>query len=338
MKPILIIYTGGTIGMIRDKNSKSLVPINFDNIYETVPLLNEFDFPIESVSFEKPIDSSDINATDWEKIADLVEVNYNKYDGFVILHGTDTMAYTASALSFVFNNLSKPIIITGSQLPIRALRSDGRDNLINSLEIAAYKQNGKSLINEVCVYFEDKLFRGNRTTKYSSERFDAFKSVKYPALAECGVSIKYNTNYINQSSPEALFYSKKGFDSNVAILKLYPGITKKQVEATLSIEGLKGVIIESYGAGNMPSGAWMKESILKAQQKGVVFMNVSQCAGGTVEPGMYESSQIMNELKIVNGKSITNEAAICKMMYVLGQNKNLEKTLKMLTDSLKGEM
>lgn len=324
--------------MIKNEKTNSLSPIDFDDIYQTVPLLRDFKFPIESVSFENPIDSSDICPSDWDRIAEVIFENYDKYDGFVVLHGTDTMAYTASALSFIFNNLSKPVIITGSQLPIRMIRSDGRDNLVTSIEIAAHKRNGVSLINEVCIYFEDKLYRGNRTTKFSTETFDAFTTVNYPELANSGVHLTYNYSAINKADLSKPTTINKGFNTDVTILKLFPGITARVIESILNTKNLRGVVIESYGAGNAPTQDWFFKLIKEAREKGIIIINVSQCTSGSVEMNIYEAGLKMQKAGVIDGKSMTTEAAITKLMHVLNHDLPLCESEKLLKESLKGEM
>ncbi len=336
---ILIIYTGGTIGMIQDPETKSLIPFNFDSIYDQIPRLSFYDLEIDTFAFDNPIDSSDMHPQDWKQIAEKVYEQYNYYDGFVILHGTDTMAYTASALSFMFENLSKPIILTGSQLPLGIARTDGRNNIINSVEIAAAKnQDGLPVIPEVCICFESKLYRGNRTYKSNAEDFDAFASPNYPELANMGVSIRYNKEYI-ASKPSGELKLHTEMDTNIAILKLYPGITSSVVKSILETKGLRGVILETYGAGNSIKSDWFLNLLKEAIQKNIIVLNVTQCkGGGCVHEGKYESSYLLGRVGIISGNDIITESAVTKMMYLLGNYSNNEITKTLLNKSLRGEM
>jgi L-asparaginase len=339
VKPkILIIYTGGTIGMIKDPVTQTLKPFNFESIYSQVPRLAFYDIDIDTFAFDNPIDSSDMLPKDWQHIAEKIHENYNEYDGFVILHGTDTMAYTASALSFMFENLSKPVILTGSQLPLGIARTDGRNNIINAVEIAAAKrQDGSPVIPEVCICFENKLYRGNRTYKNNAENFDAFASPNYPVLANVGVNIKYNYDCIAKS-PKEKMKLRTEMDANIAVLKLYPGITQNVVEAILEAKELHGVVLETYGAGNSNKSAWFLELLSQAIAKGIVIINVTQCKGGGVNEGKYESSFLLGKLGIVCGYDIITESAVTKLMYILGKERDIERVKALLSNSLRGEM
>jgi L-asparaginase len=336
---ILIVYTGGTIGMIKDPVTGTLKPFNFEAIYDQVPRLLFYDIDIDTFSFENPIDSSDMLPDDWRQIAEKIYENYDEYDGFVILHGTDTMAYTASALSFMFENLSKPIILTGSQLPLGIARTDGRNNIINAVEIAAAKhQDGFSVIPEVCICFENKLYRGNRTYKNNAENFDAFASPNYPLLANAGVNIKYNYDYIAKVPKEKMKLCTK-IDPNIAILKLYPGIRQNIVASILETEDLHGVVLETYGAGNANKSAWFLDLLSKAIAKGILILNVTQCkGGGAVNAGKYESSFLLGKLGIVSGYDIITESAVTKLMHLLGKEKDKGIIRTLLNKSLRGEM
>ena len=334
---ILVIYTGGTIGMFKDIETGSLRPFDFDELYNYMPSLELFDFKIDSYSFDPIIDSANISPNYWIKLVEVISENYEKYDGFVILHGTDTMSYTASALSFMLDNLNKPVVITGSQLPLGMVRTDGRDNFITSLEIAGAKSDDIPMIPEVCIYFENQLFRGNRTHKFNAENFDAFKSVNYPALADVGVYIKYREQNILKPKFKRLKINTK-LDNNIVVLRLFPGICPKTVKAILSIDGIKGVILETYGAGNAPTEEWFLNELRAALNAGILIVNVSQCRGGSVEMGKYETSLDLADMGLINGKDITVEAALTKMMMILGLDISKEEAKKLMEKNLKGEM
>jgi L-asparaginase len=335
---LLIVYTGGTIGMIQDPVNGSLVPIDFRYISDHVPDLRKFGYSLHSISFDPVKDSSNIDPPVWIKIAEIIEENYEKFDGFVVLHGTDTMAYTASALSFMFENLGKPVILTGSQLPIGLLRTDGKENLITAIEIAAAKENGLPSVQEVCICFDNRLVRGNRATKMSAEHFDAFYSPNYPALAEVGLHIKYSSGLIRHPETGKKFRVQKAFDNNVAILKLFPGINRKLVQAVTRTEGLRGLIIETFGSGNAPTYQWFLDDLRFFIDKGGIILNVTQCHGGSVEMGIYETSRQMLAAGVVSGKDITSEASITKLMHLLGRYQSKEKVVEALNSSLAGEI
>lgn len=336
---VLIIYTGGTIGMIKDEKTQSLTPVDFTNIYQTVPLLKEFEYRINSVSLKEPKDSSEITQEHWVEIAEIISENYNHYDGFVVLHGTDTMAYTASALSFILENLSKPVVITGSQLPIRMLRSDGRDNLITAIEIAASHKNGKPIVPEVSVFFEDKLYRGNRTTKMSAEYFDAFVSPNYPVLAKAGVSIHFNEKYIlNRINTKSSINLCAKMSDNIALLKLFPGISENYVKAIFSILNLKAVVFETYGAGNSPSHKFLLDIIDKAIKNNIIVLNISQCLVGSVDMSYYETGRRLLNIGVLNGKDMTTEAALTKLMYLFGKYNDLDIVKTKILKSISGEI
>ena len=280
---ILIIYTGGTIGMIQDPETGALMPFNFDHLLDNVPELKRLGFLISSIQFEPPIDSSEIDPASWIRLVKIIADNYNTYDGFVVLHGTDTMAYTASALSFMLENLAKPVILTGSQLPIGMLRTDGKENLITAIEIAAAKENGFPVVPEVCIFFQNHLMRGNRTSKISAENFNAFRSLNYPALARVGMHIRYDNNLINKVRVPKPLKPHYLMDTNVVILKIFPGITPQTVDSILNIPHLKGVVLETYGTGNAPSKPWFLDMLRAAVARGIVIVNVTQCSSGSVQ-------------------------------------------------------
>ncbi|WP_436516794.1 asparaginase [Ekhidna sp. To15] len=336
-RSVLIIYTGGTFGMVQDA-SGALAPFNFGKVVDRVPELRQFNIRLTVISFPKPIDSSNILIQDWKDMAYIIEENYSQYDAFVILHGTDTMAYSASMLSYMLNGLNKPVIFTGAQMPIGSIRSDARENLITALEIAAAHTNGQPIISEVCVYFNYLLLRGSRSQKLRSSTFAAFESENYPALAEAGIEIEFNYPALMPFDPDAQLRVKNEMDSNVAILKIFPGITEHVVQSILSNPAIKGVVMETFGSGNTMSFDWFIECLQEAIENGKVILNVSQCVGGEVEQGRYETSKKLNEIGVLSGGDITTEAAITKMMFLLGSTGDISELKRMLTYSLAGEM
>jgi len=322
---ILIIYTGGTIGMVVNYKTSALKTFNFENIYKNIPELKLLNCSISSVSFENPIDSSNMNISYWNKIADFITSQYDKVDGFVILHGSDTMSYTASVLSFMLEGLAKPVIFTGSQLPIGDLRTDAKENMITAIEIASTYKDDKPLIQEVCIYFEYKLYRGNRTTKTSAEQFEAFSSPNFPALAQSGVHLKFNKNIF--------FYTKKKQfkttslkNNNIILIKLYPGITEEVVRHILNTPNLKGVVLAAYGSGNAPTNKWFINLLKNTLKKGIPIIDITQCVAGSVALGKYETSAELLKLGLISGYDITTEAAIGKLLYLLSTNTKDLKT------------
>lgn len=335
---ILLIYTGGTIGMVKDYATGALKAFDFDELMGNVPELNQLDCNIKGISFESPIDSSNMNLGYWADIATIIEENYKTYDGFVVLHGSDTMSYSASALSFMLENLSKPVIFTGSQLPIGDLRTDAKENLITSIEIASLKKGGKPVIQEVGLYFEYKLYRANRTTKINAEHFQAFASLNHPPLVESGVHLKVHDSYLWRANGKKALKVHKHMDNNVVVLKLFPGLNREVLESVVSIPNLKALILETYGAGNAPMDEWFLEELEKAVKKGLHIINVTQCSGGAVSMGHYETSEKLKEMQLVSGKDITTEAAITKAMYLLGSGISGKLFKTIFETSLRGEM
>lgn len=335
---VLMIYTGGTLGMVFDTKLKSLVPFDFEQILINVPELSRLEFELTTLTLPEPIDSSNIKPITWIELANIIKVNFEKYDAFVILHGTDTMAYSASALSFLLENLSKPVILTGAQLPIGIARTDARENLITALEIASSEINGRPVIPEVAIYFNSYLLRGNRSKKKESSQFNAFRSENYPSLAEVGVTIDFNFPFIMPFRPDLPLIVHEKLDENVVILKLFPGINQSIIQNILNTKGLRGVVLETYGAGNTPSDAWFLEELHQATKRGIVIYNVSQCDGGRVLQGHYETSSKLKSIGISSGADITTEAAITKLMFLLGQESEPERVKYRMENAICGEM
>ena len=334
---ILLIYTGGTIGMIKDFETGALKAFNFGELLQNIPELKLLEHNIETVSFSRPIDSSNMNPAFWLQIAELIEENYEQYDGFVVLHGSDTMSYSSSALSFLFENLTKPVIFTGSQLPIGDLRTDAKENLITSIQIAGLRRHGRPVISEVCLYFEYKLYRANRTTKINAEHFQAFASPNYPALVESGVHLSVNHEALWKSSRRK-FRLHKNLEDQIVVVKMFPGINKSLLEHIFAKEGLKGVVLETYGSGNAPTEEWFIDLLKSAISRGILVVNVTQCIGGSVNMGQYETSSQLKRIGVVSGKDITTEAAVTKLMYLLAQDLSPKVFKTIFETSLRGEM
>lgn len=337
---ILLIYTGGTIGMKEDAKDGTLRPFNFDALMEEVPELSKFAGKIDSYTFSPLIDSSDVEPGMWQRIAELIRDKYEQYDGFVILHGTDTMAYSASALSFMLDNLDKAVIFTGSQLPVGRPRTDGKENLISSIEIAsAKKSDGRAMVPEVCIFFNSQLFRGNRCTKADAEGFDAFRSPNYPALANAGINIKYNTQLIHYpASHWGTLSINTQLDTSVNILKLHPGMTPQIARYILCDRNTRATIIETYGSGNAISSSWFVEIVREATQMGRIVLNVTQCQVGEVNMDLYATGRALKEAGVVSGYDSTTEAALAKLFYLLGTNEDNSRVKALLERNLKGEI
>lgn len=336
---ILMIYTGGTIGMRENSITGALEPFNFDHLIENVPKIKMLDYEIDNFQFEHPIDSSAMNPEHWDDIARVIEKNYDDYDGFVVLHGTDTMAYTASALSFMLENLRKPVVITGSQLPIGEVRTDGEENLITALQVAAAKdKDGSPMVQEVAILFEDYLWRGNRSTKHSSDNFNAFKSSNYPRLAKVGLGISYRKEVMWRCPVKDKLKVHYGMDTNVMYLDLFPGINEAIVKHILSTPGLKGIVMKTFGAGNGPTDEWFLNAVREAVKRGMVIVNVSQCDNGSVLPTRYEAGCGLYQAGVISGHDLTSEAAITKLMFLFGLGKTSEEVKLDMEKPIVGEM
>ena len=336
---ILIIYTGGTIGMIEDPVTKALRPFDFTHLLENVPKVKMLDYVIDNIQIEHPIDSSDMSPADWQWMASIINDNYDRYDGFVVLHGTDTMAFTASALTFMLSGLSKPVIITGSQLPIGEVRTDGEENLITALQIAAERSaDGLPMVREVAILFENYLWRGCRATKRSSDNFNAFKSNNYPSLAKIGLGIEYNQDALARPDTNAPLVLLDRLDPSVMVIDLFPGLAQATLNHLLNTPGIKGVVLRTYGAGNTPTYRWFIDAIRQAVDRGLIILNVTQCVNGTVRINRYVSGDILASIGVISGYDITVEAALTKMMSLFGRGISATELRQALTEPIAGEI
>ena len=336
---VLLIYTGGTIGMIQNPETGALENFNFDHLLTHVPEIRQFNLDIFSIAFNPPIDSSDMNTDCWAELVGTIYSNYERYDGFVILHGTDTMAFTASALSFMLEGLMKPVILTGSQLPIGALRTDGKENLLTAIEIAAAKNpDGTPIVPEVCIFFHEKLMRGNRTTKISAENFDAFESNNYPILAHSGIEIQYHRHFIKPYDPTSVLTPHYAMNTDIIIFSLFPGIQPQVVKKILQGKWLKGIIFRTFGSGNAPRAAWLTKALTKATKTGKIIVNITQCSTGSVKMNLYETGLQLLEASIISGHDSTVEAALTKLMYLMGLGLNPDEIRAAMNRSLAGEV
>ena len=333
---VLLIYTGGTIGMKDSGNG--LVPFNFDGILEEVPELRKLAFKTDSVTFDPLIDSSDVEPSMWVKLAEIIRDNYDSYDGFVVLHGTDTMAYSASALSFMLEGLSKPVIFTGSQLPVGSLRTDGRENLVSAIEVAAAREeNGTASVPEVAIWFDSKLMRGNRATKVNATAFNAFRSPNLSPLAEAGINIRYNRGIILHPGSGGLRLHTR-LDTRVAILKIHPGITEQVARNVLLGDGIRAVILETYGSGNAISKPWFTNIVRESAERGKILLNVTQCLAGDVDMNLYATGKALKDAGAVSGGDITTEGALAKLFVLMGEHADNEKVKQLLAENMRGEI
>ena len=323
--------------MVYDDVLGTLRPIGFKEIRDNIPEIIRLGYEFQVHAFNPPVDSSNMLPQSYIELAKIIEKNYHQYDGFVVLHGSDTMAFTASALSFMLENLGKPVVLTGSQLPIGEIRTDARENIITALEIAAARRGNKSLVPEVCIFFDYQLFRGNRSKKYNAEKFEAFYSMNYPPLAEAGITIKYQRQFILKH-PELPLKVHKKLNQDIAVLRLYPGITQTTVDAVFQTPNARAVIMETWGSGNASTQQWFIDSVKKAIKSGLIIVNITQCDGGAVELGRYETSKYLQEAGVISGYDLTFEAAVTKLMFLLGQNLSKSDIKRLMQTSLRGEM
>lgn len=335
---LLLIYTGGTIGMIRENDRGSLKAFDFDQLLSKIPEIKLLENEIDTISFEKPIDSSDFGILEYQKLAKIIFDNYKEYDGFVVLHGSDTMSYTASVISFMLENLSKPIIFTGSQLPIGDLRTDAKENLISSIQIAGLQQNNQPLVREVGLYFEHKLYRANRTTKVNAEHFEAFNSPNYPSLIESGVSLNIHHSALKNIRKTQDLILHEELEDQILLLKLFPGLSKKVFESLINIPSAKGIVLETFGSGNFKTDSWFTEGIRSKVNQSVPVINISQCIGGKVQMGKYHTSEHLQKAGVISGHDMTTESAMAKMMYMLPKRLSMRVFKTIFETSLRGEV
>ena len=339
MPNVLLIYTGGTIGMVKNRTTGAHEPLDFKHLVSHVPELSQLQVIINTLQIEPPIDSSNMNPDLWARLVHIIVDHYDSYDGFVILHGTDTMAYTASALSYMLQNLGKPVVLTGSQLPIGVLRTDGKENLITSIEIAASRDKiGLPYVPEVCIYFQGTLIRGNRSKKQSSEEFNAFTSPNYTPLARVGVHISWAHHHILFPKRQDDLHPYYTMCTDVVVLKLFPGINQNTVHSILTIHGLRGVVLETYGAGNAMTSDWFIQELSDAIKRGVVIVNVTQCLAGAVEMNIYETGNRLIQAGVISGGDMTLEATLVKLMFLLGQGYSQQDVCQLIPKSIAGEI
>lgn len=337
-RSVLLIYTGGTIGMVARTEGGELEPFDFNHLLEQVPELQRLDVDLGCEAFDPPVDSSDMNIERWQQIVKIIVESYDRYDGFVVLHGTDTMAYTASALSFMLGNLGKPVILTGSQLPIGVLRTDGKENLITAIHLAALEKGGGAYVQEVAIYFGTSLYRGNRTHKFSAEDFNAFKSPNLAPLAEAGIHLQFRQDLLRRPAAGCALDVQLKLEDRVAVLRLFPGISEHVVSGFCQLPGLRGLVLETYGSGNGPTAPWFKKALEGAVSSGITLLNVTQCASGFVEQGRYASSRAFGAVGVIAGGDMTLEAAVTKLMHVLGQTSDADQIARLMHTSLRGEL
>ena len=336
---VLLIYTGGTIGMNRNPQTGALEPFDFEQLLNNVPELKQFDTLIDTYQFNPPIDSSDMSPRLWTDLSHAIADHYDEYDGFVVLHGTDTMAYTASALSYMLENLTKPVIFTGSQLPIGQLRTDGKENLITSIEIAAAKDGmGRAMVPEVGIYFNGHLLRGNRTTKQSADEFNAFESFNYPHLVDAGVNITYYTQRMLTPDFEKPMKPHFRLDNNVIIFSLFPGIREDLIRHIIHTPNLKAIVMRTFGSGNAPQSPWLLNALKEGTRNGKVIVNISQCMQGQVEMSRYDTGYRLKEAGVVSGYDSTVEAAVTKLMFLQSHFDDPEQIRLLMTQNIRGEI
>ncbi len=338
-RKILLIYTGGTIGMINNPETGTLETFDFEHLSLHLPEMAEFDCEIQAFQFSPPVDSSDMSPKLWGDIVRVIADFYDRVDGFVILHGTDTMAYTASALSFMLENIRKPVVLTGSQLPIGVLRTDGKENIINAVELASMADESETpVIQEVAVYFDQKLLRGNRTTKCSADNFSAFTSYNLEPLATTGINIKYNLPQLLRPRTDAVFTPHFLLDTSVIAITLFPGINPRIIEHVFASPDVKGVVLRTFGAGNAPRQPWLVDAISEATRQGKVVVNITQCQQGSVQMGLYATGDQLRRAGVVSGHDMTVECAVTKLMFLFAQNHSPQAVRQLMEQSLAGEL